>query len=209
MEKAVSQSQGAKMGLRCEKIITRSMQMEQLLVQAYRVVKRYVSVLICGASGTVKEPFGDAKGSFTCAINEHKGLFKEAVGGTLFLDEIGDMPTPPQVKLLRALQEQIIRTVGSSKQSPTDARIISATHKNFNKEMQESKFRENLYYRLNVVNITLPTPRERSEDIPLLARHPLKSNAERHQVKVNRFSDDAMQLLVTCFGLVTLGNLSM
>ena len=229
MKKAVSQSQGAQKGQWCEKIITRSMQMEQLLDQAYRVAKRDVSVLISGASGTGKELlasaihkaskrvdkafvaincgalpenlleselFGHAKGSFTGAVNEHKGLFREADGGTLFLDEIGDMPIPLQVKLLRALQEQTIRPVGSSKQIPIDVRVISATHKNLNKEMQKGNFREDLYYRLNVVNITLPTLRERSEDIPLLARHLLKS-AKRHQVKVNRFSDDAMQLLTT------------
>lgn len=230
MKKAVSQSQGAQKGQWCEKIITRSMQMEQLLDQAYRVAKRDVSVLISGASGTGKELlasaihkaskrvdkafvaincgalpenlleselFGHAKGSFTGAVNEHKGLFREADGGTLFLDEIGDMPIPLQVKLLRALQEQTIRPVGSSKQIPIDVRVISATHKNLNKEMQKGNFREDLYYRLNVVNITLPTLRERSEDIPLLARHLLKTSVKRHQVKVNRFSDDAMQLLTT------------
>jgi two-component system response regulator GlrR len=204
MKKAVSQSQGAQNGTWCEKIITRSMHMEQLLDQAYRVAKRDVSVLISGASGTGKELlasaihkaskradkafvaincgalpenlleselFGHAKGSFTGAVNEHQGLFREADGGTLFLDEIGDMPVPLQVKLLRALQEQTIRPVGSSKQIPIDVRIISATHKNLSKEMEEGNFREDLYYRLNVVNITLPTLRERSEDIPLLARH--------------------------------------
>jgi two-component system response regulator GlrR len=230
MKKAVSQSQGAQKGQWCEKIITRSMQMAQLLDQAYRVAKRDVSVLISGASGTGKELlasaihkaskrvdkafvaincgalpenlleselFGHAKGSFTGAVNEHKGLFREADGGTLFLDEIGDMPIPLQVKLLRALQEQTIRPVGSSKQIPIDVRVISATHKNLNKEMQKGNFREDLYYRLNVVNITLPTLRERSEDIPLLARHLLKTSVKRHQVKVNRFSDDAMQLLTT------------
>ena len=230
MKKAVSQSQGAQNGQWCEKIITRSMQMAQLLDQAYRVAKRDVSVLISGASGTGKELlasaihkaskrvdkafvaincgalpenlleselFGHAKGSFTGAVNEHKGLFREADGGTLFLDEIGDMPIPLQVKLLRALQEQTIRPVGSSKQIPIDVRVISATHKNLNKEMQKGNFREDLYYRLNVVNITLPTLRERSEDIPLLARHLLKTSVKRHQVKVNRFSDDAMQLLTT------------
>jgi two-component system response regulator GlrR len=231
MQKAVSQSQGAHKSNWCEKIITRSMQMEQLLDQAYRVAQRDVSVLISGASGTGKELlagaihkaskraneefvaincgalpenlleselFGHARGSFTGAVNEHKGLFREADGGTLFLDEIGDMPVSLQVKLLRALQEQMIRPVGSSKQIPINVRVISATHKNLNTEMEKGNFREDLYYRLNVVNIILPTLRERSEDIPLLARHLLKISATKHQVKVSRFSDDAMQLLTTC-----------
>ena len=143
------------------------------------------------------ELFGHAKGAFTGAVSEHQGLFREADGGTLFLDEIGDMPIPLQVKLLRALQEQQIRPVGSSKNVPVNVRVISATHKDLGKEMADNNFREDLYYRLNVVNLKLPTLRERSEDIPLLARHLLKQSAERHDVKVSRFSDDAMQLLVT------------
>lgn len=228
--KAISQRKGAQTGAWSEQIITRSMQMEQLLDQAYRVAQRDVSVLISGASGTGKELlakalhnasgrsskqfvaincgalpenlleselFGHAKGAFTGAVNEHHGLFREADGGTLFLDEIGDMPISLQVKLLRALQEQQIRPVGSSKQIPVNVRIISATHKDLAKEMAEHNFREDLYYRLNVVNLTLPTLRERSEDIPLLARHLLAQSAERHNVNVSRFSDDAMQLLAT------------
>jgi two-component system response regulator GlrR len=230
LDKAVSQSQGSQSGVWREQIITRSMQMEQLLDQAHRVAQRDVSVLVSGASGTGKELlasaihkaskrankpfvaincgalpenlleselFGHAKGSFTGAVNEHQGLFREADGGTLFLDEIGDMPTQLQVKLLRALQEQVIRPVGSTKQIPVNVRIISATHKNLSHEMAEGNFREDLYYRLNVVNLTLPTLRERSEDIPLLARYLLKKSVERHEVKVSRFSDDAMQLLTT------------
>ena len=230
LDKAVSQSQGAQSSAWREPIITRSMQMEQLLDQAHRVAQRHVSVLVSGASGTGKELFataihkaskrvnkpfvaincgalpenlleselfGHAKGSFTGAVNEHRGLFREADGGTLFLDEIGDMPIQLQVKLLRALQEQVIRPVGSTKQIPVDVRIISATHKNLSNEMAKGHFREDFYYRLNVVNLTLPTLRERSEDIPLLARYLLKKSAERHEVKVSRFSDDAMQLLTT------------
>ncbi|GAA0853463.1 sigma 54-interacting transcriptional regulator [Aliiglaciecola litoralis] len=230
LAKAVSQSHGAQKGAWSEEIITRSMQMEQLLDQAFRVAQRDVSVLISGASGTGKELlakalhkashrnakpfvaincgalpenlleselFGHAKGAFTGAVNEHQGLFREADGGTLFLDEIGDMPVSLQVKLLRALQEQQIRPVGSSKQIPVNVRVISATHKDLTKEMHAQNFREDLYYRLNVVNLTLPSLRERSEDIPLLARYLLAKSAERHNVDVSRFSDDAMQLLAT------------
>ncbi|WP_337880337.1 sigma 54-interacting transcriptional regulator [Rheinheimera sp.] len=143
------------------------------------------------------ELFGHTKGAFTGAVNEHAGLFREADGGTLFLDEIGDMPMPLQVKLLRALQERQIRPVGSTKTIPINVRVLSATHRDLKLAMQEQSFREDLYYRLNVVNLQLPSLRERAEDIPLLARHVLAQSAERHAVQVNRFSDDAMQALVT------------
>lgn len=153
----------------------------------------------CGAmpeSLLESELFGHAKGAFTGAIHEHKGLFQQADGGTLFLDEIGDMPTALQVKLLRALQEQTIRPVGSSHQVKVDVRIISATHRDLNTEMAEGNFREDLYYRLNVVNLSLPNLQQRSEDIPILARYLLKNSAERHGVKVNGFADEAMQALI-------------
>jgi len=142
------------------------------------------------------ELFGHAKGAFTGAVTAHPGLFKEADGGTLFLDEIGDMPMTLQVKLLRALQERQIRPVGSSKQVDIDVRIISATHKDLHKEMEEGTFREDLYYRLNVVNLKLPALKSRSEDIPLLARALLQQSGQRHGVNVSQFSDDAMQQLV-------------
>jgi len=142
------------------------------------------------------ELFGHAKGAFTGAVAAHPGLFREADGGTLFLDEIGDMPMTLQVKLLRALQERQIRPVGSSKHVDIDVRIISATHKDLLKEMEEGTFREDLYYRLNVVNLKLPSLKARSEDIPLLARSLLQQSAQRHGVNVSQFSDDAMQLLV-------------
>ena len=143
------------------------------------------------------ELFGHSKGAFTGAVSEHNGLFREADGGTLFLDEIGDMPVSLQVKLLRALQERQIRPVGSSKTIPINVRVLSATHRDLQQAMQEGSFREDLYYRLNVVNLQLPSLEQRPEDIPLLARHVLAQSARRHQVEVNRFSDDAMQLLAT------------
>lgn len=143
------------------------------------------------------ELFGHAKGAFTGAVTAHPGLFREADGGTLFLDEIGDMPMTLQVKLLRALQERQIRPVGSSKHVDIDVRIISATHKDLHKEMEEGTFREDLYYRLNVVNLKLPSLKSRSEDIPLLARSLLQQSTQRHGVNVSQFSDDAMQQLVT------------
>ena len=149
------------------------------------------------------ELFGHAKGAFTGAVAAHPGLFREADGGTLFLDEIGDMPMTLQVKLLRALQERQIRPVGSSKHVDIDVRIISATHKDLHKEMEEGTFREDLYYRLNVVNLKLPSLKSRSEDIPLLARSLLQQSAQRHGVNVSQFSDDAMQQLVTHLGQVT------
>ncbi|MDP4536552.1 sigma 54-interacting transcriptional regulator [Alkalimonas collagenimarina] len=143
------------------------------------------------------ELFGHTKGAFTGAVTEHNGLFREADGGTLFLDEIGDMPLPLQVKLLRALQERQIRPVGSSKTIAINVRVLSATHRDVQQAMEEGSFREDLYYRLNVVNLQLPSLEQRPEDIPLLARHALQQSAERHQVKVTRFTDDAMQLLTT------------
>ena len=168
--------------------------------QASPRARRAFVAINCGALPEhllESELFGHAKGAFTGAVTEHAGLFREAEGGTLFLDEIGDMPLPLQVKLLRALQERQIRPVGSAKSIPIDVRVISATHRDLKQAMQEQSFREDLYYRLNVVNLQLPTLRERAEDIPLLARHVLQQSAERHGVQVNRFSEDAMQALVT------------
>ncbi|CAM5223970.1 transcriptional regulator [Alishewanella longhuensis] len=143
------------------------------------------------------ELFGHSKGAFTGAVTEHAGLFREADGGTLFLDEIGDMPVALQVKLLRALQERQIRPVGSAKSIPINVRVLSATHRDLQQAMSEGVFREDLYYRLNVVNLQLPGLEQRAEDIPLLARHVLQQSADRHHVKVTRFSDDALQLLAT------------
>lgn len=141
------------------------------------------------------ELFGHVKGAFTGAVSRHQGLFQAADGGTLFLDEIGDMPMPLQVKLLRVLQERQIRPVGSTESVSVDVRVISATHRDLEKAMQENDFREDLYYRLNVVNLRLPPLRERPEDIPLLARYFVERAAARHNSKVKGLSPAALTLL--------------
>ncbi|MGQ8366701.1 sigma 54-interacting transcriptional regulator [Glaciecola sp. 1036] len=141
------------------------------------------------------ELFGHTKGAFTGAVQANQGLFREANGGTLFLDEIGDMPVTLQVKLLRALQERSIRPVGSSTSFDIDVRVISATHKDLQKAMREQEFREDLFYRLNVVNLDLPSLKERFEDIPMLADFLLKQSAKKHGVAVSKFASEAVDLL--------------
>ncbi len=143
------------------------------------------------------ELFGHARGAFTGAVKAQDGLFRAADGGTLFLDEIGDMPMPLQVKLLRVLQERQVRPVGSSETIPVDVRIVSATHRDLKAAMEAGQFREDLYYRLNVVEFNLPGLRERAEDIPLLARHLLRQSAQQHGLNVRGLSEDALQLLTT------------
>ncbi|HEB0989099.1 TPA: two-component system response regulator GlrR [Escherichia albertii] len=143
------------------------------------------------------ELFGHARGAFTGAVSNREGLFQAAEGGTLFLDEIGDMPAPLQVKLLRVLQERKVRPLGSNCDIDIDVRIISATHRDLPKAMARGEFREDLYYRLNVVSLKIPTLAERTEDIPLLANHLLRQAAERHKPFVRAFSTDAMKRLMT------------
>ncbi len=117
------------------------------------------------------EFFGHKKGSFTGAFSDKDGLFKTATGGTLFLDEVGDLPVPMQVKLLRAIQEKAVRPVGSQQEVAVDVRILSATHKNLHDLVRTGAFRQDLYYRLNVIELVIPPLRERAEDIPALAAH--------------------------------------
>lgn len=143
------------------------------------------------------ELFGHARGAFTGAVSNREGLFRAAEGGTLFLDEIGDMPAPLQVKLLRVLQERKVRPLGSNRDIDIDVRIISATHRDLPKAMARGEFREDLYYRLNVVSLKIPALAERTEDIPLLANHLLRQSAQRHKPFVRAFSTDAMKRLMT------------
>lgn len=142
------------------------------------------------------ELFGHRKGAFTGATSDHNGLFRAADGGTLFLDEVGDMPKSFQVKLLRALQEKRVRPVGATDDSPVDVRIITATHVDLDAAMAEGEFREDLYYRLNVVTLNIPPLGERREDIPLLAIHFLNTLAKSYGKKVKGFSPEAMEHLV-------------
>jgi len=143
------------------------------------------------------ELFGHVKGAFTGATRDHPGLFRAAEGGTLLLDEIGDMPLSFQVKLLRTLQERVIRPVGSTESIPVDVRIISATHQDLELALEEKTFREDLYYRLNVVTLELPALTERREDIPLLANHFLHGFPDAKKRGVTGFSPDAMEELLT------------
>lgn len=143
------------------------------------------------------ELFGHAKGAFTGAVSAREGLFQAAEGGTLFLDEIGDMPQALQVKLLRVLQERKVRPLGSNHDIAINVRIISATHRDLPKEMEKKEFREDLFYRLNVVNLKIPTLHQRTEDIPLLANHLLRQAAERHKPQIRSFSVDAMKRLIS------------
>ncbi len=143
------------------------------------------------------ELFGHRKGSFTGASRDHPGLFRAADGGTLFLDEIGDMPLSVQVKLLRVLQEREVRPVGSVEAVPVDVRLISATHRDLEERMANGEFRDDLFYRINVVSLELPSLAERREDIPLLASHFLKQLTRKYNKDIGSFSPEAMEQLVS------------
>jgi len=146
------------------------------------------------------ELFGHERGAFTGATHAREGLIHAADGGTLFLDEIGDMPLPFQAKLLRVLQEKEVRAVGSTRAKPIDVRVISATHQNLEEAVAEKTFREDLYYRLNVVTLEIPPLSKRREDIPLLADHLLeraRSQRRNSAVDVTGFSKEAMELMIS------------
>ncbi len=176
---------------------------KELLAQAiHQASPRRDQAFIAVNCGALPEPlfeselFGHTKGSFTGAVKDHKGLFQAAHKGTLFLDEIGDLPLTAQTKLLRTLQERQVRPVGATQSIAVDVRIISATHQNLEERMKNGLFREDLYYRLNVVSLDLPALSSRREDIPLLARYFLKQLAVKNHKNITGFSPEAMETLV-------------
>lgn len=167
--------------------------------QGSRAEKPFVPVN-CGAVPTElmeSEFFGHNKGSFTGAVADNPGLFRSADGGTLFLDEVGDLPIHMQVKLLRAIQERKIRPVGHSQEIDVDVRIISATHRDLQQLIAQGQFREDLYYRLNVIEIDVPALRDRRADIPTLAKTLLTRISERHGLPQSELSQDALRTLVS------------
>ncbi len=141
------------------------------------------------------ELFGHEKGAFTSAINQRKGKFEQAEGGTIFLDEIGDMSLSAQAKVLRALQENKITRVGGEKEIKVNVRVIAATNKDLQKEIANGNFREDLYHRLSVILIHVPSLNERKDDIPLLAEHFLKSISEDHGMPLKVFTKEAIKEL--------------
>ncbi|MEQ9544415.1 MAG: sigma-54 dependent transcriptional regulator [Marinobacter sp.] len=141
------------------------------------------------------EFFGHKKGSFTGAVDNKNGLFRTADGGTLFLDEVADLPLPMQVKLLRAIQEKAVRPVGDTKEVPVDIRVLSATHKNLPELLQEGTFRQDLFYRINVIELAVPPLRERPDDIALLADHILERIAREYECEPATLTPDAIERL--------------
>ena len=141
------------------------------------------------------ELFGHIKGSFTGATADKPGLFQAAAGGTLFLDEVADLPISMQVKLLRAIQEKAVRPVGSNEETATDVRLLSATHKNLVAEIDAGRFRNDLFYRINVIDLHVPSLRERAEDLPQLARTILERIASEQEEEKLRLDDSAIEAL--------------
>lgn len=176
---------------------------KELLAQAlHQASPRHQHAFVAINCGAIPENlleselFGHSKGAFTGATNSHVGLFQSADGGTLFLDEIGDMPLALQVKVLRALQERVIRPVGSTQQIAINVRLISATHRDLAAAMQAHEFREDLFYRINVVSLALPPLRERKEDISLLANYFLTTFAEKHHKTIQGYAPEALACLI-------------
>jgi len=176
---------------------------KELLARAlHRVSPRGFGAFVavnCGAMPEhllESELFGHVKGAFTGAVRDHAGLFQAANGGTLFLDEIGDMPAPLQVKLLRAVQERRVRPVGAVQDFAVDVRLVSATHRDLADEVKQGRFREDLYYRVNVVTLVLPSLEDRREDIPILASRFLREISSRYRRGAASFAADSIEMLM-------------
>jgi DNA-binding NtrC family response regulator len=163
-----------------------------------RAQKPFVAVSCAALAETLLESelFGHEKGSFTGASQQRRGKFEQADGGTIFLDEIGDISPKLQVDLLRALQERSFYRVGGSEEVRVDVRVIAATHVNLLQAVAEGKFRDDLFYRLNVIEIRIPSLRERREDVPLLARHFVERISRELGREVNDISEGALKLLM-------------
>jgi len=167
--------------------------------QSLRAKKPFITVNCAALHENLLESelFGHEKGAFTGAISTHNGKFEQADGGTLFLDEIGDMHPSTQAKILRVLQEKQINRVGSGKTIDVDVRIIAATNKDLGKDIEEGRFRLDLYYRLNVVPLHIPSLRERREDIPMLAEYFRRKFLHELKKDVGEFSKESLNLLVS------------
>ena len=177
---------------------------KELVAQAiHRASPRRDHPLVTVNCGAIPEPlleselFGHSRGAFTGAVRDREGLLRSAHGGTVFLDEIGDMPLALQVKLLRVLEDWAVRPVGSSASVGVDLRVLAATHRNLEQEIESGTFREDLYYRVNVIRLELPALAERREDVPLLAEHFLANLSANGRKNGTRFSPEALEALVT------------
>jgi two-component system response regulator GlrR len=177
---------------------------KEVLARAiHRASPRAKGPFIAINCGAIPEPlleselFGHVKGAFTGAGSNRVGLVQAANGGTLFLDEIGDMPLSLQVKLLRVLQERMVRPVGATRAESVDVRLLSATHRDLDAAMAQGQFREDLYYRLDVVSLTLPRLEDRREDIPLLAAYFVQQIASKYGKVITGFTPDALEALAT------------
>ena len=157
-------------------------------------------VVNCGAlpeNLMESELFGHEKGAFTGAVERTRGVFREAEGGTLLLDELGELPLPLQVKLLRVLQEKAVRPVGATRESPVDVRVLAATNRNIEEDVEAGKFRQDLYYRINVIRLELPALRERLEDVPALAEALIRRLAREMGKELRGFTPDALRALMS------------
>ena len=177
---------------------------KELLARAIHLASpRAAAPFVAINCGAIPEPlleselFGHVRGAFTGATSAHQGLVQAAHGGTLFLDEIGDMPPALQVKLLRVLQERAVRPVGATRAQAVDLRIVSATHRDLDAALAAGQFRADLYYRIDVVSLQLPTLAERREDIPLLAGHFLRSLAHKYGRRLTGFAPEGLEALAT------------